>query len=119
MPYTPFEDKTPILLSNQNNVPTSDVRSTVMLRSNLKRLHATPHHGISNTLAIRQNQRRLTRTICALSTPIGNIPNCKRAANKILSINTLSVGGFLTMIYTHRRFSHDNSKGELDSGQIN
>jgi hypothetical protein len=69
-----------------------------MRRSNLKRLHATPHHGETNTLAIRRNQRRHTRSICALSAPTGNIPNCNRATNKILSINILSVGGYLTMI---------------------
>jgi hypothetical protein len=89
-----------------------------MRRSKLNRLRTFAHHGKFNTLKFRRNQRRNTRTICALSTPTGSIPNCRRAATTILSINTLSVGGFLTMIYTHTSFSHNNSKGELKSGWI-
>jgi hypothetical protein len=87
-----------------------------MRRSNLKRLQAIPFHGNTNTLAIRRTQQRHTRLICTLSAPTGNISNCNRAANTILSINILSVGGTLTMIYTNQRFSQNHSKGKLNSG---
>jgi hypothetical protein len=98
MQYTPLDKKTHISKSKpKQHLQTPDVRSTVIRRSNLIRLATIPHQGEGHT-TLRLNQRRNTRTIWRFSTPIGNIPNCKRAANTILSINTLSVGGHLIMI---------------------
>jgi hypothetical protein len=105
-----------LAIQPNQHVPTPDVRSIVMRRSNLKRLQAIPFHGNTNTLAIRRIQRRHTRLMCTVSAPTGNIPNCNRAASTILSINILSVGGHLTMIYTNKRFSQNNSRGKLTSG---
>ena len=116
--YTPYDNKIPTSLYNQNNhVPTPDVRSSVMRRSNLNRLKAIAFHGNTNlTLAIRRIQRLHTRLIRTGSAPTGNIPNCNRTANTILSIKTRSVGGHLTMAYTNKRFSQNNSRGKLTSG---
>jgi hypothetical protein len=44
--YTPYDNKIPTSLYNQNShVPTPDVRSIVMRRSNLNRLKAIAFHG--------------------------------------------------------------------------